>query len=73
MLMGGRMEAGKDTASTMVFLTGENMIVEGKTENSSPPQRPQRELLDIHLKLASRGMKPVAVRICSLDAKTGVG
>ena len=31
MLMGRRIEAAKDTVSTMELRTGENMIVEGRT------------------------------------------
>jgi len=66
MLMGGRMEAGKDTVGRMGLITGENMMVEGGAKSSSPPQRPQRERLGrvmfnkehkrCILKLASKGL-----------------
>jgi len=45
MLMGGRMEAGKDRVGIMRLITGGNMMIEGGAKNSFPPQRPQRKRL----------------------------
>ena len=44
------MEAGKDTVDTVGLITGENMMVDcGGGQPKTPPQRPQRECLEMML------------------------
>ena len=85
MLMGGRMEAGKNTVSTMGFINSRKHDGRGEPKLATLCDRSESVLIDDVNKIATKvpfetsvkrpGVegKPVAVGIPSPDAKTGVG